>query len=75
MSILFLRSLNIKQHAIQLEDTFLQRAGLISNLTRLRRGISSWFTLNHDVKVDEFLGEGRHVVFKAEGIFSDGVGC
>ena len=74
MDVLFLRSLNVKQHAIQLEYTFFQCTRLIGNLTRLRGRVSSRFALNHDVKVDEFLGEGGHVVLEAEGVFAGLVG-
>ena len=74
MDVLFLRSLNVKQHAVQLEYTFFQCTCLIGNLTRLRGWVSSRFALNHDIKVDEFLGEGGHVVLEAESIFANGVG-
>ena len=74
MDVLFLRPLNVKQHAVQLEYTFFQCTRLIGNLTRLRRRVSSRFALNHDVKVDEFLGEGGHVVLEAESIFANSVG-
>ena len=71
MDVLFLRPLNVKQHAVQLEYTFFQCTCLIGNLTRLRGWVSSRFALNHDVKVDEFLGEGGHVVLEAELVFAD----
>ena len=32
---------------------------------------SSWFALDHDVEVDELLGERAHVVLEAEGVFAD----
>lgn len=35
-----------------------------------RRG----FALDHDVEVDELLGEGGHVVLEAEGVLPNGVG-
>lgn len=46
---------------------------MFADLTRLRRGFPSGFTLDHDVKVDELVGKGRHVVLKAKCIFPDGV--
>ena len=39
-------------------------------MTWFSGGFSSWFALDHDVEIDEFLGEGRHVVFEAEGVFA-----
>ena len=35
----------------------------------------SGFTLDHDIKVHQFIGEGRHVVLKTESIFANCVGC
>lgn len=46
---------------------------MFADLTRLRRGLPSRFALDHDVKVDELVGKGRHVVLKAECVFPDGV--
>ena len=37
-------------------------------------GVAAGLALDHDVKVDELLGEGGHVVLEAEGIFANGVG-
>lgn len=46
---------------------------MFADLTRLRRGLPSGFALDHDVKVDELVGKGRHVVLKAKRVFPDGV--
>lgn len=73
MDLLFLRPLNIQQHSVQPEHALLQRARLVRDLARFCWSLSSRFTLNHDIKVQQFLGEGGHVVLEAEGVFADGV--
>lgn len=70
---LFLCSFDVHEHSIEAEHTLLQGARVLGYLARLRRRLSPGLALHHDVKVDEFLGERRHVVFEAEGVLSDGV--
>ena len=55
---------------IQAEYALFQGGCFISDLTWFSGGFSSWFALDHDVEIDEFLGERRHVVFEAEGVFA-----
>jgi hypothetical protein len=42
-------------------------------LTGLCGSLTSWFTLDHDVKVDKLFGKGGHVILKAKGVFADGI--
>lgn len=66
-----LRSLNTHQHPIQPKHALLQRARVVRYLPRLRWRLSPRFALDHDVEVDELLGEGGHVVLEAERVFPD----
>ena len=72
---LFLCPLDVDEHPTQPEYTLLQCARLVRDLSRFRRGVTPGLGLDHDVKDDELLGEGRHVVLKAEGVLPDGIGC
>lgn len=72
---LFLCPLNIHQHPVQAEYALLKRARLLRNLAGLGRCIASRLALDHDVKVDELIGKGGHVVLEAEAIFANGVCC
>lgn len=45
----------------------------LQQLGRLNRHIQPRFAFHRDVEIDELLGDGRHGVFKAERVFSDGV--
>lgn len=74
MYALFLRPLDVQQHAIQPEHALLQRVRLLRDLAWLRWWLSSRLALDHDVKVEELLGERGHVILEAEGVFADGVG-
>ena len=71
--LLLLHALNIHEHSIQAKHTLLQCASLICNLTRLCGSLVSGVALDHDIKVDEFLGEGGHVIFEAKSVFADGI--
>ena len=71
---LFLCPLNVDEHPTQPEYTLLQRARLVRDLSGLRRGLAAGLALDHDVEVDELLGQGGHVVLEAESIFADSVG-
>ena len=44
-------------------------------LPRLGWCLASGLALDHDVKVDKFVGKRAHVVLKAKGVFPDCVGC
>lgn len=71
---LFLRTLDVDEHAIKAEYALLQRARMVCDLTGLRGRVTTGFGLHHDVEVDKLLGEGGHVVLKAEGVFARSVG-
>lgn len=71
---LFLRTLDVDEHAIKAEYALLQRARMVCDLTGFRGRVATGFGLDHDVEVDELLGERGHVVLKAEGVFARGVG-
>lgn len=71
---LFLRTLDVDEHAIEAEYALLQRARMVCDLAGLRGRVATGFGLHHDVEVDELLGEGGHVVLKAEGVFARSVG-
>lgn len=71
---LFLRTLDVDEHAIEAEYALLQRARVVRDLTGLRGRVATGFGLHHDVEVDELLGERGHVVLKAEGVFARSVG-
>ncbi len=47
---------------------------MLRDLTRLSGSFASRFALDHDVEVDKFFGECRHIVLEAEGIFANCVG-
>jgi len=47
---------------------------MLRDLASFGRGFATGFTLYHDVKVDEFVGQCRHVIFEAERVFADSVG-
>jgi len=72
---LFLIPLDPSQHILQFINTLLQRRRLITNLTRFRRRLSSWLTLHHNIEINQLICQRRHVILKAECIFSDGVAC
>lgn len=46
---------------------------MVRNLARLRRRLSPRLALDHDVEVDELLGERGNVVREAKGVLADGV--
>ena len=69
-----MRPLDVDQHPIQPEYALLQRARLVRDLPGLGGRLATGLGLDHDVKVDELLGEGGHVILEAEGVFADGVG-
>ncbi len=71
---LFLRTLDVDEHAIEAEYALLQRARVVCNLAGLRGRIATGFGFDHDVEIDELLGERGHVVLKAEGVFAGVVG-
>ena len=71
---LFLCPLNVDEHPTQPEYTLLQRARLVRDLSGLRRGLTPGFGLDHDIEVEEFLGQSGHVVLEAERVLPDGVG-
>jgi hypothetical protein len=66
-----LRPLNTAQTATQLVNTLLQTTRLFRQRDRFSRRDRSRLTLDHDVEIDELLGEGRHVVGEAERVFPD----
>ena len=47
---------------------------MLGDLAGLCRWLAAWLALDHNVEVDELLGEGGHVVLEAEGVFADVVG-
>ena len=67
---LFLCALYVQQHAVEPKDALLERARLLGDLGRARGRLATGLALDHDVEVDEFLGEGAHVVLEAEGVLS-----
>ena len=69
----FLKALYRHELSVESEDALLECTGMVCDLARFSGGLPSWFALDHDIEVDEFLGEGRHVVCEAEGVFTDGV--
>ena len=70
---LFLRPLDIQQHPIQPKHTLLQRARLLAQLRLAGGRLAPGLALDHDVEVDELLGQRRHVVLEAERVLSDRV--
>lgn len=72
--LLLLQPFDVHQHPVQPEYTLLKCTRMIGNLASFRGRISSRFALDHNVKIDQFVCEGGHVVFKAEWIFPNGVG-
>jgi hypothetical protein len=70
---LFLRPLDVHEHAVEPEDALFQSTGLVRNLTWPGWSFPAWFALHHDVKVDELVRERGHVVFETESVFADGV--
>lgn len=71
----FLHSLDVHQHAIQAEYALLQSTGLVLDLACLGGRFASRLAFNGYVKVDELVGESRHIVDEAEGIFANSVAC
>lgn len=70
---LSLGALDVQEHAIEAVDAFLDWAGVIRDLTWLGCNLSPWFALDHDVKVEQLVGQRGHVIFETKGVFSDGV--
>ena len=71
--ILLLCSLDIHQQTAQPIYAFLKRRGLFRYLSWFGRCFTSRLALNHDVKINELVGERAHVVFEAEGVFADAI--
>lgn len=69
-----LSSLNIAQAPTKLVDALLQAARVFRQSDRLGRCDWSRFTFHHDIKVDQLLREGRHVVGETERVLSHLVG-
>jgi len=46
---------------------------MLRDLSRLSRRLSTRLALDHDIDVNQFSSQGRHVVLEAESVFSDGV--
>ena len=72
--VLFLIPLNIHQQCVQPVHALLKCARVVCQLPCLCWGISSWLAFYGDVEVDQFLGQRRHIIFEAEGVFADMVG-
>lgn len=70
---LSLGTLDAHEHAIEPIYAFLDWARVIRDLTNLGRNFSPWFALDHDVKVEQLVGQRGHIIFETEGIFSDSV--
>jgi hypothetical protein len=68
-----LHPLDVHHHPIQPEYALLQRARVLRNLAGLGGSLATRFALDHNVKVDELVREGGHVVLEAEGVLADGV--
>jgi hypothetical protein len=73
-NVLLLRALDVEEHAVKTEYALLETARLLAELSCLCRRVSAGFALNHDVKVNELLGESRHVILEAERVFSGRIG-
>lgn len=69
LHILSLSPLNSAKLVPQAVDTFLQATGFFGYLALSGWRLSSWFTFDHNIKVDEFMGDRGHVVFEAERVF------
>jgi hypothetical protein len=70
---LFLCSFDVHKHAIQSEYTLLKGACMLRDLPRFCGCLPARFALDHDIEVNKFFRDCRHVVFKTEGIFAHGV--
>ena len=62
--------LNTAETPTELVDTLLETTSLLSQRNWLGGRDRPWFALDHNIKVDEFLREGRHVVGEAKGVLS-----
>ena len=71
--LLSLGALDLHEHAVEPVNAFLDGTCVILDLARLGCNLSPWFALDHDVKVEQLVRQRGHVVFEAEGIFSDSV--
>ena len=65
--------LDVHEHPVQPVYALLQRTRLLRDLSGLRGGLAPGLGLDHDVEVEEFLGQSGHVVLEAERVFADGV--
>lgn len=74
MHILSLSPFNRTELMSQAVDAFLQITSFVRYLALPSWCFSSRFALNHNVKVDELMGDGRHIVFETEGVFANVVG-
>jgi len=71
----FLHSLDIHQHPIQPKNALLQSTRMLGNLASLGGSVPPGLAFDCDIKVDELLGQGGHVVLEADGVFANCVGC
>lgn len=74
VNILFLIPLNRSQLIPEFINTLFECTGFVRDLRGPCRCLSPRFTLNHDVEIDKFFCQGRHVVLKAERVLADGIG-
>merc|ERR1712072_1090746 len=70
---ILLRALNVAKAAAKLVDGLFQAGGVLGNAAGFGGHLLPRLALDHDVKVDKFVGERGHVVGEAEGVFADGV--
>ena len=67
---ILLSPLNTAQTPTQLVNALLQTTRLFRQRGRFRRCDRSRLTLDHDIEIDQFLRERRHVVGETERVFS-----